>query len=134
MTVTNTITASALSTYGDLAQGPKDRKTRLTLAFDGCLAAGLALDLSAAALGGYNYITETHWGPGGVIADGCVFCNLFGTKKAVAPLDGSISASTCKVGVFGTLNDVTTNPGLLGALPDSTVTGVATQCLTVHGY
>jgi hypothetical protein len=125
---TTTFTASVVSSSVSGIMGPLDRKTRITLAFpQQWTAAGLALDLSGSTLGAYSYISEYSFGPGSLITDGEIYPHLFGTKHAS---DGSISASTVKVGAHW--------GGGAGAALDSVGTddlsAIVALALTVHGY
>lgn len=115
---------------GPVVTGVNERKATISLQMpEVWTAAGIALDLSAAALGGFSVITRYEFGPSVLITDfGYKFC-LFGTDSD----DGDgITASSCKLGGhWGAAGTA----GVYPPIPDSTdLKAITTMKLTVWGY
>ena len=128
---TTTFTASCVDS-GPHIESFKRMRARVTLAFpEQWTAAGLALDLSSSTLFPsvqFTQITDYSFGPGSLITDGEIYPHLFGTK--LDPDDGSITASTVKVGAHW--------GGGAGAALDSVGTddlsAIVAMALTLYGY
>ena len=130
---TTAITATLLS--GPLPMDPRRKKAVISLLLpESWTAAGVAIDLSAAALGSFTYITESHF-TGVGIDDYDNILQLIGTEGTSAN-EGNLSASTCKVyAVRGAIKTGDAQAATVFGAVTATTNLSALAChLTVYGY
>ena len=88
---------TAAIVQGPMVCGIRQKKTKISLTFPTVwAAAGVALDLSAAALGGYEYIEKWHF-IGAAATDYQVNWDLISATKGTGTAANCLTASTCKV-------------------------------------
>lgn len=126
----STVAFAATLKKGPVVTGPNEKKVTLSLQMpEVWVAAGTALDMSVAAMGGFDVVTRYEFGPSTAITDfGYKFC-LFGTESANG--DG-ITGATCTLGGhWGAAGTA----GVYPPIPDSTdLKAITKMKLTVWGY
>jgi hypothetical protein len=126
---------TAVAFAATLKKGPivtdvNEKKVTLSLQMpEVWAAAGVALDMSAAALGGFSVVTRYQFGPSAAVGDSAYKFDLFGTESDD---DDGITASTCTIaGHWGCAGTAAAYP----AIPDSTDLKAITDLkLTIWGY
>ena len=132
---TTTITATLVD--GPYIRGVKDKQTRISLTLpQQWTEIGLALDLSAAALGSYTYITGWKF-HGETVTDYGIIPELISSEEGTGDDEGFLLASGCKVVLHQSpaqTGNAEAATMALGQVADTTDVSAFKCHLVVNGY
>jgi hypothetical protein len=125
-----TVAFAATKISGPDVTGVNEKKVVLNLQMpEAWTAAGIAMDFSAAALGGFSVITRYAFGPSAAVTDFGYKFNLFGTKTTAK--DGTTASTVKLAGHWSAAGTAGVSP----PIPDNTdLKAITDMGLTVWGY